>query len=505
MQCPLCARPSLRRASAWWMLVAVCLVIATTSTAQRTLRILHPVDQRPLDHINHNGLSEDVLSDYWHVWSTKTGIPVEFRSGLFQDCLRQVRESSDTVLSGIYYSVDNDAMLDLSQRMISIKNTLFARQGLGLRSLDEAAEYTIGVVTGDAAEAFLHRHRPGIALKRFATSEDLIRYVVDQNDLDVFALDYPSAMHLLDGRRALNRFDAVQTLFVGRVCAAVGDNQGSLLLEINRGIDMVSEAEVEALFDRHLPHPWVFPRWATRYVVATVALLLLLGGITHVTVLKRTVRRRTSELREKNDRLREEMTVRHKVEEALAEQNRKLQEMNQELDRLASTDALTGLYNRRHLMDRLAQELERSTRYGNPLSVLLLDLDHFKSINDSHGHLVGDAVLKRAGEIIQDCARTTDLPGRYGGEEFALLLPQTDTKGASELAERLRRRLGQMVHHDAAGKPFHVTCSIGVASVHGNGNATWILKHADDALYQAKADGRNRVRAVVAETEEFST
>jgi diguanylate cyclase (GGDEF)-like protein len=474
------------------------------ASAQRVLRILHPLDSRPLDHINHNGLSEDILADYWRMWSQKTGMAVEFKGALYADCVQQANESPDTVLSGIYYSAAHDAKLDFTQRMLTVKTVVFARRDLGLETLDEAAAYAMGVVSGDAAQAFLQRHRPDITLNAFATSEDLVRYAVEEK-LEVFALDYPSAMHLLDTHRALNMYDPVQTLLAGRVCAAVGDGNGELLLTVNQGIDLISEDEVNALFERHLPHPWVFPRWATRYVLGGAVIVVLLGGVGHVLLLKRTVRTSTRELREKNDRLHDEMGVRKQVEEALAEQNRRLQAMNQELDRLASTDALTGLFNRRHLMERLAQELERSVRYGNPLSVLLLDLDHFKQVNDTHGHLVGDAVLRRAGEVIADCARNIDLPGRYGGEEFALVLPQTDITGARELAERLRRRLGQIAHHDSAGKPFHVTCSIGVASVQGNANANWILKHADDALYRAKADGRNRVRAIAAETQEFQT
>jgi diguanylate cyclase (GGDEF)-like protein len=461
---------------------------------QRVVRILHPVDLRPLDHINHNGLSEDILSDYWRLWSRRTGIPIEFKGAMYADCIAQVKEASDAVLSGIYYSATHDATLDISQRMLTVKTVVFARSQLGIENLETAAGFNVGVVSGDGAQAFLERHRPDITLHAFATSEDLVRAAVE-NNLDVFALDYPSAMHLLDTHRALNVFDTVQTLFAGRICAAVGEGHGELLLNVDRGIDMITEEEVDAMFARHLPHPWLFPRWASRYVFGGTAGFLLLGGLGHVLLLKRTVHYSTRELREKNDRLHDEMIVRKQVEEALAEQNRRLQEMNQELDRLASTDALTGLYNRRHLMERLTQELDRSVRYGNSLSMLLLDLDHFKEVNDTHGHLVGDAVLKRAGEIIAECARTTDLPGRYGGEEFALVLPQTERTGALELAERLRVCLGNVAHHDTTGNPFHVTCSIGVASVNGNANANHLLKQADDALYRAKGEGRDCVAA----------
>jgi diguanylate cyclase (GGDEF)-like protein len=178
----------------------------------------------------------------------------------------------------------------------------------------------------------------------------------------------------------------------------------------------------------------------------------------------------------------------------LSTANGELARMNARLERLANTDALTGVANRRRFMDRLAKEVERANRYGRPLSLLGLDLDHFKRINDTWGHPVGDEVLRRTGAILRDLGRDTDVPARLGGEEFAVLLPETEVGGATALAERIRRRIAAEEIEVEGRERFNVTVSVGVASLGGaatDGRA--LLKAADDALYRAKEMGRDRV------------
>ena len=166
-----------------------------------------------------------------------------------------------------------------------------------------------------------------------------------------------------------------------------------------------------------------------------------------------------------------------------------------DLERLSQTDALTGLANRRHFMALAEQEVSRTARYGGHLSVLMLDIDHFKSVNDTYGHKVGDAVLKRFAELCRDALREVDVVGRLGGEEFAVLLPQTGAEHAYDVAERLRGTFAQSEISLEQGLPLHFTASIGVATLERCGiNLDTLLNHADGALYEAKRAGRNRVR-----------
>jgi len=156
---------------------------------------------------------------------------------------------------------------------------------------------------------------------------------------------------------------------------------------------------------------------------------------------------------------------------------------------LALTDMLTGLPNRREMTDRLTSAIALSRRVGQPLTVALIDVDRFKSINDRFGHAAGDAVLQRLGEVMGRQLRGGDGLGRWGGEEFLLFAPGTPVSAAAELGERLRRAVA--VHTFPHGEP--VTISIGMAQCEARDELASLLKRADDALYRAKTGGRNRV------------
>ena len=171
-------------------------------------------------------------------------------------------------------------------------------------------------------------------------------------------------------------------------------------------------------------------------------------------------------------------------------------EDNRRLEQLATTDALTRLLNRRAMLERLSVEVDRARRFHSQLSLLMLDLDHFKAINDRHGHLSGDDILRQVGTLLSGVVRTIDVVARYGGEEFVLLLPETGTEGAVVFAERLRERVSE---HDFAldnAGNNHLTCSIGVATFPSpNVSSTEdLFARADEALYRAKSGGRNQVR-----------
>jgi diguanylate cyclase (GGDEF)-like protein len=174
------------------------------------------------------------------------------------------------------------------------------------------------------------------------------------------------------------------------------------------------------------------------------------------------------------------------------------------LKRQGLTDTLTALNNRRFFDQRLLEEVEIARRKGNPLSCLLLDVDHFKRINDTYGHLIGDQVLMRVAALIRAQMRTTDVLSRYGGEEFSALLAQTPEQEADDVAERIRASIEQCDFIADDGQHFNVSISIGVATLDGdmpgqNVNASVkntahiLVGQADQALYKAKSSGRNQV------------
>jgi diguanylate cyclase (GGDEF)-like protein len=159
------------------------------------------------------------------------------------------------------------------------------------------------------------------------------------------------------------------------------------------------------------------------------------------------------------------------------------------MTRMAHTDALTEIANRRAAMDRLTQEIARAHRYEGAFSVLLLDLDHFKDVNDRHGHEMGDRVLQAFAELVRDACRDADLAARWGGEEFLAILPETDAEDAHAMAMRIREAVAAASFYDVDA----LTVSIGVATFRPGDTLDDVVGRADRALYIAKEEGRDRV------------
>ncbi|HSP17062.1 MAG TPA: GGDEF domain-containing protein [Thermoanaerobaculia bacterium] len=181
----------------------------------------------------------------------------------------------------------------------------------------------------------------------------------------------------------------------------------------------------------------------------------------------------------------------------LSKENIELLVQNRVLAEVSARDSLTGLYNRWYVLEKIESEINRSLRHGSPMSLLMLDLDHFKNVNDTYGHVAGDHVLQVVARLLKESCRVYDVPGRYGGEEFCLLLPETTLKSTPMVAERIRHRL-ETTEMEVTGASVVVTASIGIAGI-DNETADPVLSpgmlidRADRALYVAKNQGRNRI------------
>jgi diguanylate cyclase (GGDEF)-like protein len=170
---------------------------------------------------------------------------------------------------------------------------------------------------------------------------------------------------------------------------------------------------------------------------------------------------------------------------------------NSALSEISARDSLTGLYNRWYVMEKIDSEMNRSVRHGSPVSLIMMDIDHFKRVNDSFGHSAGDRVLRSVGQVLRDSCRVYDVPGRYGGEEFCIVLPETKVGNTTVVAERIRERL-EASRFDVGDDSVVVTASIGIAGIEsveteGSLSPAILIDRADQALYSAKHHGRNRV------------
>ena len=176
----------------------------------------------------------------------------------------------------------------------------------------------------------------------------------------------------------------------------------------------------------------------------------------------------------------------------------KIRKLQVSLEQMVVSDPLTGLHNRRYLMDRLTQEMQRADRHNEPLAFAMIDLDGFKPINDQFGHVVGDKVLRAVGNAVSRCVRVSDIAARYGGDEFAVILPQTPPEGAMRVVERMLRTISELTLQDENGAAVKVTASLGLAYYPAEDLETPedLVHSADGALYGAKRSGKNRYTSV---------
>jgi diguanylate cyclase (GGDEF)-like protein len=244
---------------------------------------------------------------------------------------------------------------------------------------------------------------------------------------------------------------------------------------------VASDAIARTHLDHYLPKPWEEAR-----------LRLVLESLLRQFRLVMENRRLVRDLSTKNHAL---IEMNRELEAKVAERTRALAVANERLSRLAETDGLTGLYNHRYLQELLQREIERGKRSGLPVSLLMIDVDHFKQYNDRHGHPAGDEILRQLAQLMDTDRRANDVVARYGGEEFAVLLVDTDKQTAAHVAERLRQHVAEHAFPDGAGQPDgRLTISVGVAAYPVDAaSAAGLVESADHALYQAKRAGRDCV------------
>jgi diguanylate cyclase (GGDEF)-like protein len=253
-----------------------------------------------------------------------------------------------------------------------------------------------------------------------------------------------------------------------------------ILLTGQAGLDAVVAAINRARLNRYIPKPWEEPD-----------LRLSVEGLLRQYRLDRQNRRLVEDLASRNLELE---GMNHSLEQAVGRRTRELAEANARLAQLAVTDGLTGLYNHRHFHERLALEVERAGRSGLPLSLFMIDVDHFKRYNDENGHPAGDEVLRQLARLFADGRRVNDFVARYGGEEFAVVLVDTPKLVAFQLADRLRGRVAAHTFPSPTHGTATLTVSLGVAALPDDANdAEGLVRAADSALYKAKGAGRDQV------------
>lgn len=425
-------------------------------------------DRLPLEAIDRDGNHTGMAADYAALLAEALGIPIEARP------LRPGQEGGmacDITFLGEQPGISARGMVLTAPWLTPDLVVVTRDDQIYVSGLGQLTGHSLGVLGGPAVESALRDAWPDLQLRPYKSASEGLDAVADGLVYGLIGNGATLTRALqtapVAGVKISGNLGIPQTLSI-----AVQADQPRLLRLISGAMSSIDDADVQALYRRWLAVAYVDRFDYTRLWQGGAAVLALglYAILRHRKNLKVTAMLRQA----------------HAEVEAA---NTALAEKNQELARLARKDALTGLANRHGLSDTLHQELTRFRRYHTPFSVILLDVDHFKQINDTHGHQTGDTALVHLARRLTEHCRTSDTVGRWGGEEFLIVCPETRADGAARLAEHLR----QVISADRAPDLPAMTVSLGVAEAREGSSEDDLLSRADRALYLAKRTGRDRV------------
>lgn len=430
----------------------------------------------PYSFLDHAGEPRGVLIELWQLFAQKNNVEVEFKLVDWADSIEMVRNGQAHVHGGLIATEERRETLHFFPKAIlRIRTLVFFDEDVGVRDVASMSDMPMGVIAGSAEEDFMRKRFSNIPLKLFPNGESLIKSAID-GEISAFISDYPTGYYYLIMQHSLDRFETGPTLFTKPIKIATRLGDKAKLDRIAASAVDIPRAEI-----LHALHKWLIPgpelpRWVWPTVIAGVLALVLAGIGMHLLAVRRTLRIKTQELRLSLEQL---------------------SAANEELDRLARLDGLTQVPNRFAFLEMAPREMERAKRYERALSLVMIDLDHFKAINDQYGHQAGDAVLKQIADIVRTHLRPSDIFARLGGEEFAMLLPETDSRLAAHMVERILDNvvITEVAHDD---KRISVSFSAGIAEYRASDTLDTLIANADAALFKSKGLGRAQVTSAAA-------
>lgn len=427
---------------------------------QRITMCVDP-DWMPYERINERGGHIGIAADFMQLFSAMLDVPIELVvTETWSQSLEFAQNRKCDIVSLLNKTEERSRYLNFTDPYLEAAVVLVARDDVVyLDGFGAINGRTLGVIKGYVYESYIRTNYPDVRLVYVDNLDDALRRV-SNGELFAAVDSLFIVTHHMQDLGLSNLKVAGQTDFSHALRVGVRNDDPVLLSVLQKAVKAVEPVQRNEILQR-----WFTVRFehGTDYAV----LWKVLAGVALLFAF----------------------VIYHSILQARF--NRKLRHKNAELEHLSQTDPLTGVYNRLKTGTMLDQEFERSRRYKRDLSVVMFDLDCFKRVNDNFGHQAGDNVLVTCSALVLDCIRKHDILGRWGGEEFLILCPETDVDGAQQLAENLRRHL-ENNPTDGVGV---VTASFGVAQLGAMDDIKRLIGHADEALYQAKLDGRNRVCA----------
>ncbi len=390
--------------------------------------------------------------DFWMEIVKNAEIEMELNHAeSWEDVLTAIEDKKADISLGAAITNEREEYAIFSKPYDTFDNVIATRSSVGyIKNLSALNGKRVAVGRGHTIEHELRKHYPKIEIIPLDSTHDAIKALEEEKVFAVVGL-LPVLSHIIHTSGYTDLKISGTTEFDFNIRLMLRDDYPELLSIINKAIDMITKEEREAIFNRHMT---IHYKSKVDYELIGQILLFFVILIT-----------------------------------LLFFRQRYLKKHNQDLLRLSMTDRLTQLYNRSKLDESLLQQTRLYHRYKRDFSVIMIDIDHFKKINDTYGHLAGDRVLIQMSKTLKMNLRLTDILGRWGGEEFMIICPETDEEGATLLAESLRN-----IIRDADLQGIErLTCSFGVSTFHGDDDIISIVQRGDDALYEAKDAGRDQV------------
>ncbi|MFC1673984.1 diguanylate cyclase [Pseudomonadota bacterium] len=413
----------------------------------------------PYESITPQGQHIGIAADYMEIFAESIGVPIELvPTTTWNQSLEYAQSRRCDILSLLNKNKERSQYLNFTDAYLDAAVVLVARdEVVYLNGFSDLAGRTLGVIKGYVYEAHIRDNYPQVKLVYVDNLDDALGRV-SSGELYAAVDSLFIVTHHMQKLGFSNLKIAGKTDFTHALRVGVRKDDALLLSVMQKAVVAVNPVKRNELLQR-----WFTVRFEHGTDFTLLWSVLGVAGLVFVFLIYR-------------------YWTQHVF-------NTKLQASNAELERLSQTDPLTGVYNRLKATTMLDAEFERSRRYERPMSVVMFDLDHFKTVNDTFGHQAGDKVLIEASAMVQETIRANDVLGRWGGEEFLVLCPESTAEGAAQLAENLRARMEAMDIPDVGS----VTASFGVAELMVGSDVKRLVGRADDALYQAKQTGRNRV------------
>ena len=458
----------------WYRLLSgVCLLLAFSHTllaseprvplsvtqqvylnAHPTLSMCVDPDWLPFEAIDKNNQHVGIAADLIALVAAKTGLQIQlYPTSGWEESLAASHNGDCVALSLLNQTPEREQWLIFTDPLLDDPNVLITREDHPFISdVAGLTDKTIALQRGTAMAEFFARDFPNLSIIDTDTETEALQLVSDgKADLTLRSLVVAAQTIKQQGWYNLKISGQIPG-YENRLRMGVLQSEHTLRDILNQGINAITEQERQRVMDRHLSLQMV-SEVITDYTLAYGLGLLLIAVIGTSLFWAR-----------------------------------RLRALNRQLELMAQTDSLTRLPNRHGLNATLEKDLQRALRYHHPLAVIMIDIDHFKQVNDQYGHLVGDKVLIQFGELLKMHLREADAICRWGGEEFLILCFDTDLEHSRQLAERLLHSIRQ---HRFPGKE-HITASAGLATLAPGDTVDTLVQRADDALYQAKHKGRDQ-------------